>query len=90
MAVILSEISFLISQQQWLQASIRFWNQVVALPAGDLYRDLVFDSLQEAVMPGPLNEGFVKGLHDESACMSNAHNSESLLLIWEYCLSVLR
>jgi hypothetical protein len=67
MAVILSEIGFLSLQQQWLQASIRFWNQVVALPAGDLYRDLMFDSLQEAVMPGPLNKGFVKGLHEQCA-----------------------
>ena len=39
----------------------------MALPAGDLYRDLMFDSLQEAVMPGPLNKGFVKGLHEQCA-----------------------
>ncbi len=63
MAVILSDTGFLSLQQQRLQASIRFWNQAVALPAGDLYRDLMFDSLQEADMPGPFNTGFVKGLH---------------------------
>lgn len=40
-----------------LQASIRFWNQVVALPAWDLHRDLMFDSLQEAVTPGPCIQG---------------------------------
>ena len=57
MAVILSEIVFLSLQQQWLPASIRFW----------IYRDLMFDSLQEAVMPGPLNKGFVKGLHEQCA-----------------------
>ena len=67
MAVVWSEISFLSLQQQWLQASIRFWNQVVVLPVGDLYRDLMFDSLQEAVTHGPLNKGFVKGLTEQCA-----------------------
>ncbi len=33
----------------------------------DLYRDLMFDSLQEAVMPDPLNKGFVKSLHEQCA-----------------------
>ena len=54
-AVVWSEIGFLSLQQQWLQAFIRFWNQVVMLPMGDLYRDLMFDSLQEAVTHVPLN-----------------------------------
>ena len=36
MAVVWSEIGFLSLQQQCLQASIRFWNQVVVLPVGDL------------------------------------------------------
>ncbi len=67
MAVILSEIGFMSLQHQWLQASIRFWYQVVALPAGDLYRELMFDSPQEAVMLGPLNEGFAKDLHEQCA-----------------------
>ena len=48
-AVVWSEIGYLSLQQQWLQALIRFWNQVVYQPAGDLYRDLMSDSLQEAV-----------------------------------------
>ncbi len=52
-AVILSGIDFPSSQQQWLQTSNKLSNHVVALPAGDLYRDLMFDSLQKAVMPGP-------------------------------------
>ena len=67
MAVVWSEIGVLSLQQQWLQASIRFWNQVVVLPMGDLYRDLMFDSLQEAVTHGPLNKGFVKGLTEQCA-----------------------
>ena len=66
-AVFWSEIGFLSLQQQWLQASIRFWNQVVVLPVGELYRDLMFDSLQEAVTHGPLNKGFVKGLTEQCA-----------------------
>ena len=41
--------------------------QVVVLPMGDLYRDLMFDSLQEAVTHGPLNKGFVKGLTEQCA-----------------------
>ena len=60
-------VSCLYLQQQWLQASIRFWNRVVVLPVGDLYRDLMFDSLQEAVTHGPLNKGFVKGLTEQCA-----------------------
>ena len=80
MAVVWSEIGFLSLQQQWLQASIRFWNQVAVLPVGDLHRDLMyrsciacrsralsFDSLQAAVTHGPLNKGFVKGLTEQCA-----------------------
>ena len=65
MAVVWSETGVLSLQQQWLQASIRFWNQVVVLPVGDLHRDLMFDSLQEAVAHGPFYKGFFKGLTDE-------------------------
>ena len=66
-AVVWFEIGFLSLQQQWLQASIRFWNRVVVLPFGDLYRDLMFDSLQEAVTHGSSNEGSVKGLTEQCA-----------------------
>ncbi len=36
---------------------------------------VMFNSLQEAVKPGPLDKGFVKRLHD----MSNAHKSEEMV-----------
>ena len=42
-------------------------SMLVVLPMGDLYRDLMFDSLQEAVTHGPLNKGFVKGLTEQCA-----------------------
>ena len=58
---------------------IRFWNQVVALPAGDMYHDLMFGSLQEAVAPGPSNKGFLKGLHEHCTQTSFAPTDLGLL-----------
>ena len=64
-AALLAELGHLSLQQRWLQAAVRCWNALVALPAGDFNCDILYDSLQEAVAPLPwpnINQGFVKGL----------------------------
>ena len=53
-------------RERWLTASLRFWNQLAALPAGDLYRDILFDSMLEARESTHTGLGFVGGLR--SAC----------------------
>ena len=53
--ILLAELGHLSLQQRWLQASIRFWNALVALPVDDLFRDVLYDSLQDARSPGPRN-----------------------------------
>ncbi len=54
----------------WLQSCIRFWNQLLALPAVDLYRDVLFDSASTGI-------GFAK--HMQQAC--NASGSTLNLCI---------
>ena len=44
---LLAELGHLSLQQRWLQTCIRFWNALVALPMDDLFRDVLYDSLQD-------------------------------------------
>ncbi len=64
-AILLAEHGHLSLQQRWLQTCIRFWNVLFALPVGDLFRDVVYDSLQEARTPGPRNAEFAKCVHNQ-------------------------
>ena len=68
-AILLAELGHLSLQQRWLQASIRFWNALIALPVDDLFRDVLYDSLQDATSPGPRNAGFAKGVRDQCALL---------------------
>lgn len=52
---------------RWLRASLRFWNQLLQLPDGDLYRDVLFDNAQEALAG---HGGFVRGLNDACRAIS--------------------
>ena len=67
--ILLAALGHLFLQQRWLQACIRFWNALVALPVDDLFRDVLYDSLQDAGSPGPRNAGFVKGVRDQCALL---------------------
>ena len=67
--ILLAELGHLSLQQRWLHASIRFWNALVALPVDDLFRDALYDSLQDARSPGPRNAGCVKGVRDQCALL---------------------
>ena len=53
------ELGRLSLPDRWLQSCIRFRNQLVALPADDLYRDVLFDSASAGI-------GFAK--HMQQAC----------------------
>ena len=53
------ELGWLSLPDRWLQCAVRFWNQLLALPADDLYRDMLYDSVAN-------NVGFAKGL--QQAC----------------------
>ncbi len=44
---------------RWLQCGVRFWNQLLALPVDDLYRDVLFDSA---------SNGFGFAHHLQRAC----------------------
>ncbi len=68
-AILLTELGHLSLEQRWLQACIRFWNALVALPVDDLFGDVMYDSLQEAGTPGPRNAGFAKGVRDQCALL---------------------
>ncbi len=41
----LLELGRLSFEDRWQQSALRFWNQLVALPEDDLYRDVLFDSV---------------------------------------------
>ncbi len=41
----------------------------LALPVDDLFRDVLYDGLQEAGTPGPRNAGFAKGVRDQCAML---------------------
>jgi hypothetical protein len=66
----LLELGWLSLPDRWLQSCIRFWNQLLALPADDLYRDVLFDSASTGI-------GFAK--HMQQAC--NASGSTLNLCI---------
>ncbi len=66
-AILLAELGHLSLRQRWLQACIQVWNVLVALPVDDLFRDVLYDSSQEAGTSGPHNAGFAKGVRDQCA-----------------------
>ena len=51
----LLELGWLSLEDRWQQSALRFWNQLVALPENDLYRDVLFDSVTT-------RSGFARGL----------------------------
>ena len=60
--VLLQELEMPPLSALWMGAALHFWNRVVQLPAGDLCRDVLFDSLSEASRPVPAGKGFAAGV----------------------------
>ena len=61
---LLSELQEMPLQTKWIVSCLKFWNRVVSLPEGDLFRDVLFDSAYRDV-------GFAAGLRQacSMSCM---------------------